>query len=158
VTEPARLVHGSLDCGSADTSDGRNLVDRPVAHTVTLYLKRHDAQDSSLDLSVVVPQIVRQRARTAKRPPAVARCLPVGGPLALAGSESAKHPAAGLADLAGMTWSRTAPQGTPRSSRVSVEGQGGELMAAYFLHVGKVVARVAELVLTEAPAQKNPPA
>jgi hypothetical protein len=84
VTEPARLVHGSLDCGSADTSDGRNLVNRPIAHTMTLYLKRDDAQDGSLALSIVVPQIVRQRAGTTERPPAVARCLPVRGALALA--------------------------------------------------------------------------
>jgi hypothetical protein len=45
-----------------------------------------------------------------------------------------------------------------RSSRVSVDGQGGELMAAYFLHVCRVVARLAELLLSEAPAQENPSA
>jgi hypothetical protein len=55
----ARLVHRILHSGSADTSDGRNPVDRPIAHTMTLYLKRDDAQDSSLAFSVVVPQIVR---------------------------------------------------------------------------------------------------
>jgi hypothetical protein len=51
---------------------------------MTLYLKRDDAQDGSLALSIVVPQIVRQRAGTTERPPAVARCLPVRGALALA--------------------------------------------------------------------------
>jgi hypothetical protein len=114
VTEPARFVHGGLDCGSADTSDGRNLVDRPIADTVTLYLKRHYTQDSSLPLSVVVPQIVRKRAGTAERAPAVARSLPVGRPLALTGSESAKHPAVGLDDLADMAaWGSTAAHGAP---------------------------------------------
>jgi hypothetical protein len=55
VTKAARLVHRILDCGSADTSDGRNLVDRPIAQTMTLYLKRNDAQHGSLALSIVVP-------------------------------------------------------------------------------------------------------
>ncbi len=74
---------------------------------MTLYLKRHDAQDSSLALSVVAPQIVRQRAGTAERAPAVARGLPVGRSLALTGSESAKY-------LVGMAaWGSTAAQGAP---------------------------------------------
>jgi hypothetical protein len=114
VTEPARFVHCGLDRGSADTSDGRNFVDRPITDAMTLYLERHDAQDSSLALSVVVPQIVRQRAGTAERAPAVARCLPVGRPLALAGSESAKHPAVDLTDRAGVAaWGTTAGRGAP---------------------------------------------
>jgi hypothetical protein len=118
VTEQARLVHGSLDGGSADTGDGRNLVDRPIAQTVTLYLNCHDAQNSSLALSVVVSQIVRQRTGTTERSAAVARCLPVGGPLALARSEPAKHPAVDFADLASVDWSRTATQRAPAFNRL----------------------------------------
>jgi hypothetical protein len=86
VTETARLVHRILDCSSADTSDGRNLVDRPIAHTMTLYLKRDDAQDSSLALSIVVPQIVRQR-RWNHRVPAGGRAMPSGPETAGAGAK-----------------------------------------------------------------------
>jgi hypothetical protein len=36
-----------------------------------------------------------------------------------------------------------------RSCRVSVDGQGGELLASSFLHIGRVVARLADFVLSE---------
>jgi hypothetical protein len=39
-----------------------------------------------------------------------------------------------------------------RSSKVSVGGQGGDLLASYVLRIGRVVARLADFVLSEAPA------
>jgi hypothetical protein len=46
TTSPIKMAMAiamRMDCGSSDTSDSRNLVNRPIAHTVTLYLKRDDA-------------------------------------------------------------------------------------------------------------------
>ena len=66
MTQPPRLVHGSLYGRAAHACQRSNLVDRQVADTLLLDLAGNDAKDRTLAFSVVVPQIVRQCARSAE--------------------------------------------------------------------------------------------
>jgi hypothetical protein len=58
-----------MNCGlhshPANTGEGRDLVDRQVAYAMVLYLAGDNAKDGALPLRVVLPQTVRECARSA---------------------------------------------------------------------------------------------
>jgi hypothetical protein len=71
-------MHGGLHCRSANPSQGRDLFDRKIANPVTLDLECDDAENRPLAFGVMVPEVVRQRAGAAERPPPIARSFSVG--------------------------------------------------------------------------------
>jgi hypothetical protein len=83
MTEPTSFMNCRLHRCPANTGEGRDLVDRQVAHAMVFYLAGNDAKDRALPFRVALPQSVRQCARSARHPATVSRCFSVGRPLAL---------------------------------------------------------------------------
>jgi hypothetical protein len=51
-------MHRRLNGGSADPSEGGDLLDWKITNSVLLDLERHDAQNGALSLRVMAPDVV----------------------------------------------------------------------------------------------------
>jgi hypothetical protein len=78
MTEPTSFMNCRLHRCPANAGEGRDLVDRQVAHAMVFYLAGNDAKDSALPFRVALPQSVRERARSPQYPAAVSRCFRSG--------------------------------------------------------------------------------
>lgn len=64
-------MHCRLHCCPAHAGKRCDLVDWKIADTMAFDLAGNDAQNGTLPFGVMLPQIVRERTRAAKRPAAV---------------------------------------------------------------------------------------
>ena len=62
VAQQPRFMHGALDCGPTDARQCRDFINWQIAQALPLDLKRYDAENRTLTLCIVMPQIVRHRA------------------------------------------------------------------------------------------------
>ncbi len=72
-----------LHCGPTDAGERSDLVEREVTDASSLDLTSDDAEHCALALGVVVPEGVRERARSAEHAAPLSRCLAIRRPRTL---------------------------------------------------------------------------